>query len=77
MIVKAVIIICGIEDYPFIIRFKTKDNGDDCAYAVLLSIEDYPFIIRFKTSRASIVSSWFLSIEDYPFIIRFKTHHIF
>ena len=38
----------GIEDYPFIIRFKTYFIGAGPGDPEL-SIEDYPFIIRFKT----------------------------
>ena len=67
-----------IEDYPFIIRFKTDVTveGDETP-AINVDIEDYPFIIRFKTlpmNKASLLS---YDIEDYPFIIRFKTSSIF
>ena len=37
-----------IEDYPFIIRFKTKLTESN-EYLYNKYIEDYPFIIRFKT----------------------------
>ena len=36
-----------IEDYPFIIRFKTVVAYN--LFKDILHIEDYPFIIRFKT----------------------------
>ena len=37
-----------IEDYPFIIRFKTWGH-DATPQQRDFCIEDYPFIIRFKT----------------------------
>ena len=38
----------SIEDYPFIIRFKTTGRFWEKAF-IRDGIEDYPFIIRFKT----------------------------
>ena len=66
----------NIEDYPFIIRFKTL--GSSTSPSNTYYIEDYPFIIRFKTSCyiTSIEFCFDFNIEDYPFIIRFKTNAI-
>ena len=62
----------SIEDYPFIIRFKTWICNRSLYRKVC--IEDYPFIIRFKTEGKRLDTEWFdFGIEDYPFIIRFKT----
>ena len=43
------IIFYYIEDYPFIIRFKTLKAVSHLF--LHLNIEDYPFIIRFKTKN--------------------------
>ena len=67
----------SIEDYPFIIRFKTSWATPPKTPKLLISIEDYPFIIRFKTIIIHSFSFKFNSIEDYPFIIRFKTVAVF
>ena len=40
-----------IEDYPFIIRFKT--HLPTSRHNIHYNIEDYPFIIRFKTQTNS------------------------
>ena len=61
----------GIEDYPFIIRFKTTITKFSKYF--IASIEDYPFIIRFKTNVEVLTELPSACIEDYPFIIRFKT----
>ncbi len=39
----------NIEDYPFIIRFKTQRMEIYFKDDMSEDIEDYPFIIRFKT----------------------------
>ena len=44
----------NIEDYPFIIRFKTETPS--LSFLTPIDIEDYPFIIRFKTSIKDIDS---------------------
>ena len=65
----------NIEDYPFIIRFKTR-YATTCIKQYSFNIEDYPFIIRFKTYSMSFLKEYSTNshnIEDYPFIIRFKT----
>ena len=40
-----------IEDYPFIIRFKTPTIIRPLINVMKVNIEDYPFIIRFKTAE--------------------------
>ena len=50
-----------IEDYPFIIRFKTISALSKVPDSNLY-IEDYPFIIRFKT----LLSSW-SSISEFQY----------
>ena len=62
-----------IEDYPFIIRFKTKIEVFSVEIKYTYNIEDYPFIIRFKTVINHFIHLLLFHIEDYPFIIRFKT----
>ena len=69
----------GLEDSPFIIRFKTFINPllSNCIF-ISSSLEDSPFIIRFKTVCKSLsqTSNKIFCLEDSPFIIRFKTHYI-
>ena len=55
------LILDNIEDYPFIIRFKTLYRYQ-MQMRTLQDIEDYPFIIRFKTKQKEIAAEWGVSL---------------